>query len=48
VAIEDAWELDWARPETIARYLPGGTAVTVTGKPAETIRIEGAVAVQPR
>jgi 5-hydroxyisourate hydrolase-like protein (transthyretin family) len=48
VAIDDAWELDWARPETIARYLPGGTAVTVSGKPAETIRLEGAVAVQPR
>lgn len=35
VAIENAWGdgsegLDWTRAETIARYLPGGVAVTVT------------------
>jgi len=47
VAVSDAWEMDWARPETIVRYLPGGTTVTVSGA-AGVISLKQAVNVQPR
>jgi hypothetical protein len=39
--------MDWARPETIVRYLPGGTTVTVSGA-AGVISLKQAVNVQPR
>ena len=48
VAIEDGWSLDWTRPEVIRRYLPAGTAVTVTDTPDKLIRLPGPVLVQGR
>jgi 5-hydroxyisourate hydrolase-like protein (transthyretin family) len=45
VAIADGWTLDWARPEVIGHYLPGGLKVSV---PANTkdIQLKDAVQVQ--
>ncbi len=48
VAIEDGWSLDWAQPEVIARYLPGGVAVTVTDDAGKVIALPGPVPVQSR
>jgi 5-hydroxyisourate hydrolase-like protein (transthyretin family) len=48
VAIENGWDLDWARPEVIAHYLPNATPVTVTSKSPEAIQLSAKVAVQPR
>lgn len=48
VALEDAWDLDWARPETISRFLPGGTSVTVSKGAAGVLQLEQPVAVQRR
>jgi hypothetical protein len=48
VAIEDSWELDWERPEVIARYLPGGIPVTVTESSGKLVRLSEAVPVQSR
>jgi hypothetical protein len=46
VAIEDGWNLDWARPEVIARYLPGGIPVNVTESSGKLVRLSEAVPVQ--
>jgi hypothetical protein len=48
VAIEDGWELDWARPEVIARYLSHGVAVTVDSSSGKLLRLSQPVPVQPR
>lgn len=53
VAIENAWGdgnngLDWTRPEVIARYLPGGVAVTVTDAENRVMHLSGPVLVQTR
>lgn len=48
VAIEDGWELDWSRPEVIARYLPKGVAVTVTDPPAKSMSLTEPVPVEGR
>jgi hypothetical protein len=57
VAIENAWgdggeALDWTRAETMARYLPGGVAVTVTdtrdAHGDRVLRLTAPVAVQTR
>jgi hypothetical protein len=48
VAIEDGWELDWSRPEAMARFLPRGTAVTVTDKSGTKLELGAAVMVQAR
>ncbi len=48
VAIEDGWELDWVHPGVLARYLPGGTAVTLNGSSEGDVHLAGPVVVQPR
>ncbi|MGB6742932.1 MAG: carboxypeptidase regulatory-like domain-containing protein [Terracidiphilus sp.] len=56
VAIEDGWDLDWGNPAVIARYLPGGQAVTVkdsldnepVGQPGRRVELPEPVVVQPR
>jgi hypothetical protein len=48
VAIEDGWGLDWARPEVIGRYLPGGITVTVTDTLDKVAHVSGPVPVQQR
>ena len=46
VAIEDGWKLDWQRRDVIARFLPGGVAVTISEKSATTVSLSDAVPVQ--
>lgn len=48
VAIEDAWDVDWARPEVIGRYLAHGTQITVTPSSGAMVRLSGLVAIQAR
>jgi hypothetical protein len=48
VAIEGGWELEWSRPEAIARYLPGGIPVTVTGSSGKVLNLSEAVPVESR
>ena len=48
LAIEDGWALDWARPEVIAHYLPGGQPVTIPATSTGTIHLQKPVIVQPR
>jgi hypothetical protein len=48
VAIEDGWELDWAEPQVIGRYLPGGITVTVTDRSGKLTTLTAPVPVQAR
>ena len=48
VAIEDGWELDWAQPGVLARYLPSGTPVTVNDSSEDRLHLSGPVVVQAR
>jgi len=48
VAIADGWTLDWARPEVIGRYVPGGIAVTVTADSGKIVQLSRPVPVQNR
>lgn len=48
VAIEDGWDLAWARPEVIGSYLPKGIAVTVTEQSGKLLRLKDPVPVQSR
>jgi hypothetical protein len=48
VAIEDGWELDWERPEVIARYLSGGIPVNVTESSGKLLRLSESLPVQSR
>lgn len=48
IAIEDGWPLDWSSPDAMARYLPGGTSVTVSEKSGALIRLNSPVTVQNR
>jgi len=47
LAIQDGWGLDWAHPESIARYLPGGLKVTVPAH-AGDIQLKDPVEVQQK
>jgi hypothetical protein len=46
VAIENGWDLDWMRPEIIGRFLPHGTAVTVTDLAEKRMALASAVEAQ--
>lgn len=46
VAIEDGWQIDWTRPDAMARYLPAGTSVTVSEKPGARIHLASPVTVE--
>jgi hypothetical protein len=48
VAIEDGWTLDWAQPEVMARYLPGGVPVTVPDDAGSLLPLAAPVPVQAR
>jgi len=48
VAIEDGWALDSTSSEAMARYLPGGTSVTVTEQSGTLIRLSSPLSVQTR
>jgi hypothetical protein len=46
VAIEDGWQIDWAEPAVIARYLPGGLTVTVSDNPGKLVTLPTPVPVE--
>jgi hypothetical protein len=46
VAIQDGWDLDWAKPQALSRFLPQGIPVTVTGSSGKLIRLSQPVPVQ--
>jgi hypothetical protein len=48
VAIEDGWNLDWTDRATIARYLPRGLAVTVSGQAGADVALSEPVMVQQK
>jgi len=48
VAIEDGWDLDWARPEVISRYLKGGTVVAVRENTGPSMRLSAPITIQMR
>lgn len=48
VAIEDGWELEWARPQVIQRYLSRGVGVTITDHSAKQLQLAEPVPVQAR
>jgi protocatechuate 3,4-dioxygenase beta subunit len=48
VAIQGAWDLLQAGPDALARYLPGGTNVTVKANSGALLTLPAAVTVQPR
>jgi len=48
IAIQDGWELDWAEPQVIARYLPGGIPVTVSDNSGKLVTLAAPVPVQTR
>jgi len=48
VAIEDGWELDWAHPEVIRRYLSLGVPVTIPDASPKVLHLPKTVPVQPR
>jgi hypothetical protein len=46
IAVENGWDLDRTRPETFARYLTQGIAVTVTESSGKLVRVSEGVPVQ--
>jgi len=40
IAIEDGWDLEWSRPEVIAKYLPGGKKIQVARQAIEGLDVE--------
>ncbi|MGA2049589.1 MAG: carboxypeptidase regulatory-like domain-containing protein [Terracidiphilus sp.] len=46
VAIENGWNLEWQRPEILARYLPGGVVVSVPDQPEPLYHLTAAVPIQ--
>jgi hypothetical protein len=46
VAIENGWNVEWQRPEILARYLPGGVAVSVPDQPGLLFHLPAAVPIQ--
>jgi hypothetical protein len=48
VAIQDGWELDWAQPVVLGRYLPRGVAVTITEPSGKLVHLSEPVPVQAR
>ncbi len=48
VAIQEGWTLDWTDPQILARYLPAGIAVSVTGSSGKLITLSDPVPVQSR
>ncbi|HEX8812045.1 MAG TPA: hypothetical protein VF742_08645, partial [Terracidiphilus sp.] len=48
VAIEDGWELEWAKPEVIGRFVKNGVAVTVPVSAPAVMKLSKPVAVQEK
>lgn len=48
VAIEEGWDLDWARSKVLAPYLAKATAVSVTAKTGASLHLPVAIDIQAR
>lgn len=48
VAIEDGWDLEWARPKVISHYLQTGTTIIVTGSSGKSIRLGAPITPQAK
>jgi len=48
IAIEDGWDLDWARPAVLAHYGARGQSVTVRANATGTMQLPGPVAVETK
>jgi hypothetical protein len=48
IALENAWNLDWTDAETIRRFLPAGTSVTLTDSQRDTVRLTSPVQPQTK
>jgi hypothetical protein len=48
VAIEDGWDLDWARPEIIAAYAKHGQSIEIHAETSSPVRTREAVEVQSK
>jgi hypothetical protein len=47
VAIEDGWDLDWSKPNVIARYAKIGEKITIPPN-TKTIRLPAPIELQPK
>jgi hypothetical protein len=48
IAIEDGWDLDWAKSAVLARFLPKGQPVKVTDDKQGPLHLSAAVEVQKK
>jgi hypothetical protein len=48
IAIDDGWELDWARPDVLAPYLKHGQPLTVPDEARGSLHVRDAVGVQKK
>jgi hypothetical protein len=48
LAIEDGWDLEWAKEDALAHYLPLGVPVTIPESGSSSINLPKPVIVQPR
>jgi hypothetical protein len=47
IAIEDGWDLEWAKEDALARYLPLGVSVGIPASGSNSIKLPDPVTVQP-
>jgi len=48
LAIDDGWDLEWSRPEVIARYLQSGQPIRIPAGSTSTVKAAGPVQAQPK
>ena len=48
IAIEDGWDLDWAKPAVLAAYLKRGQTIKVDDRTRGTLHVPGSVEVQKK
>ncbi|HZQ69210.1 MAG TPA: carboxypeptidase-like regulatory domain-containing protein [Terriglobales bacterium] len=48
IAIEDGWDLDWAKPGVIAGYGRNGRSVTIGSQETGTLKLKQPIEVQPK
>ena len=48
IAIENGWDLDWAKPAVIAQYIKRGQSITVGSRTNGAMQLTDPVEVQPK
>lgn len=48
LAIEDGWDLDWARPGVIDRYLKAGVGINIAASGSAVFPLSAPIALQPK